>query len=89
MDNQEDKKPHAVNEFTASTKKSTGRRALRQAQTRSHLLRAAQAVFSRVGLAEATIAQITEKADVGFGTFYLYFSSKEDAYRAIIVEGFA
>ncbi len=66
-----------------------GRRAQRQAQTRSHLLSAAQAVFTQVGLVEATIAQITEKADVGFGTFYLYFSSKEDAYRAVIVDGFA
>ena len=88
MDNQEDRKPEGTQEFTDVAKRS-GRRAQRQAQTRSHLLRAAHTVFNRVGLTEATIAQITEKADVGFGTFYLYFSSKEDIYRALIVEGFA
>ena len=89
MDKQEDKKPESEQESTTSAKRLVGRRAQRQAQTRSHLLRAAHSVFARVGLTEATIAQITEKADVGFGTFYLYFSSKEDIYRALIVEGFA
>jgi AcrR family transcriptional regulator len=39
-------------------------------------------------VAEATIAQITTEADVGFGTFYLYFKTKEDALHAVLLEGF-
>jgi len=46
-------------------------------------------VFSRRGIEEATIAQITEAADVGFGTFYLYFPTKEALYRAVVRDGFA
>jgi AcrR family transcriptional regulator len=46
-------------------------------------------VFSRRGLEDATIAQITEAADVGFGTFYLYFPTKEALYRAVARDGFA
>jgi AcrR family transcriptional regulator len=41
------------------------------------------------GVADATIAQITEAADVGFGTFYLYFPTKEALYRAVVHDGFA
>lgn len=61
----------------------------RRIATRARLLAAARKVFARQGLAEATIAQIAEEADLGFGTFYLYFSTKEDAYRAVVTEGFA
>ena len=66
-----------------------GRRARRQAEIRARLLSAGRAVFARHGVANATIAQITEAADVGFGTFYLYFRSKDALYRAIVRDGFA
>jgi AcrR family transcriptional regulator len=66
-----------------------GRRARRQAEIRARLLSAGRAVFARHGVANATIAQITEAADVGFGTFYLYFRSKDALYRAIVHDGFA
>lgn len=66
-----------------------GRGARRRQQTRQRLLLAARTIFAREGLAEATIAHITQEADVGFGTFYLYFATKEDAYRAVASEGFA
>lgn len=61
----------------------------RRIATRARLLAAARTVFARQGLAEATIAQIAVEADLGFGTFYLYFATKEDAYRAVVTEGFA
>lgn len=69
--------------------KKTGRRSRRQAETRKRLLDAARQVFATTGLASATIAQITETADLGFGTFYLHFSSKEELYLAVLKEGFA
>jgi AcrR family transcriptional regulator len=65
-----------------------GRRSQRQAQTLTQLITGARNVFARVGVAEATIAQITAEANVGFGTFYLYFKTKDDALHAVLVEGF-
>lgn len=64
------------------------RGARRKSETRRRLLRAARSVFAREGLENATIAQITSAADVGFGTFYLHFATKEEAYRAVVTEGF-
>ncbi|HEX8731865.1 MAG TPA: TetR/AcrR family transcriptional regulator [Ktedonobacterales bacterium] len=64
------------------------RGARRKSETRRRLLAAARGVFAREGLEAATIAQITQAADVGFGTFYLHFATKEDAYRAVVTEGF-
>lgn len=40
------------------------------------LLNAAVDIFSEKGLEKATVSDITAKAGVGKGTFYLYFSSK-------------
>jgi AcrR family transcriptional regulator len=67
----------------------SGRRARRRAEIRARLLAAGRAVFTQNGVADATIAQITQAADVGFGTFYLYFPSKEALYRAVVRDGFA
>jgi len=54
-----------------------GRRARRQAETRARILRAALDLFARQGYTDTTIEQITEAADVGKGTFFNYFPSKE------------
>lgn len=66
----------------------TSRGARRKSQTRARLLAAARAIFAHDGLEAATIAQITSAADVGFGTFYLHFATKEDLYRAVVTDGF-
>ncbi|HEU0027946.1 MAG TPA: helix-turn-helix domain-containing protein [Ktedonobacterales bacterium] len=65
------------------------RGARRRTETRRRLLAAARTVFAREGLEAATIAQITAEADAGFGTFYLHFATKEEAYRAVVTEGFS
>jgi len=54
-----------------------GRRARRCAQTRACILRAAWGLFERQGFFSTTVEQITEVADVGKGTFFNYFPSKE------------
>ncbi|MDJ0714051.1 MAG: TetR/AcrR family transcriptional regulator [Prochloraceae cyanobacterium] len=69
--------------------KRSGRKARRQAETRKRLLDAARKIFATTALTSATIAQITERADLGFGTFYLHFSSKEDIYLAVLKKGFS
>ena len=53
------------------------RRSRRSADTRERLFRAALDVFSKKGFANATIEDITNAADVGKGTFFNYFPSKD------------
>lgn len=46
-------------------------------------MRAARRLFLEQGVASTTIEQITSRAEVAKGTFYLYFSSKEDVLAAM------
>ncbi len=55
-------------------------------RTRQKLVNAAYRVMSRVGVEATTINEITEEADVGFGSFYNYFTSKEEIARAVFHE---
>src|ERR1700686_209343 len=54
-----------------------GRRARRSAETRERLFRAALDLFARKGFTETTVKDITEAADLGKGTFFNYFPSKD------------
>jgi AcrR family transcriptional regulator len=60
-----------------SARKSHGRRERRSAETRERLFRAALDLFARKGFTETTVEDITETADVGKGTFFNYFPSKD------------
>ncbi len=53
-------------------------------RTRIVLLRAAEAVFSDRGLVAAKVVEITTRAGVSKGAFYLHFESKEDCFRQIV-----
>jgi AcrR family transcriptional regulator len=46
-------------------------------ETRERLFRAAMDLFARKGFNETTVGDITETADVGKGTFFNYFPSKD------------
>jgi len=52
-------------------------------ERRGELMDAAERLFLDRGVASTTIEQITAKADVAKGTFYLYFSSKENVLAAL------
>ncbi|MEZ4606455.1 MAG: TetR/AcrR family transcriptional regulator [Deinococcales bacterium] len=52
--------------------------------TRRKLLEAAENEFGAKGFHNTSIADITKRADVGQGTFYLYFPSKEDILRELV-----
>jgi AcrR family transcriptional regulator len=52
-------------------------------ERRDELMTAAQGLFLEQGVAPTTIEQITSRADVAKGTFYLYFSSKENLIAAL------
>src|SRR3982751_741042 len=62
----------------------TGRREERKAQNRQKLLEAARKVFAEKGLGEATARDIVRETDLASGTFYNYFTDKEDAFRALL-----
>jgi AcrR family transcriptional regulator len=53
------------------------RRQRRSADIRERLFRAALKLFSEKGIAETTVEDITNAADVGKGTFFNYFPSKD------------
>jgi AcrR family transcriptional regulator len=57
--------------------KGMGRRERRAAETRLRLFRCALQLFSERGFPNVTVEDITEAADVGKGTFFNYFDSKE------------
>lgn len=48
------------------------------------LLEAALEVFAAKGYHNATVKDITDAAEVGTGTFYLYYPSKQAAFAALI-----
>jgi AcrR family transcriptional regulator len=54
-----------------------GRRQRRAAETRLRLFRCALQLFSQRGFPNVTVEDITQAADVGKGTFFNYFESKE------------
>lgn len=54
-----------------------GRRERKAAETRDRIFRAAIELFAERGPASVTVEQITERADVGKGTFFNYFANKE------------
>jgi AcrR family transcriptional regulator len=54
-----------------------GRRERRRLETRERIFSAALALFAERGFMETTVEDITEAADVGKGTFFNYFPTKE------------
>jgi AcrR family transcriptional regulator len=55
-------------------------------QTRRKILDAAKREIGRRGFAEASIATITAEAGVAQGTFYIYFRSKEEVMRELVLD---
>lgn len=53
-------------------------------ETRARVLDAAEKVFGEQSYFRVSIADITREAGVGQGTFYLYFPSKEAAFRELV-----
>ena len=55
----------------------TGRRERHRTEIRERLFRSALRLFAERGYMETTVEDITEAADVGKGTFFNYFQTKE------------
>jgi AcrR family transcriptional regulator len=66
-----------MSETSSPSHPADSRRVRRSSELRERLFRAALALFGKKGYAETTVEDITEAADVGKGTFFNYFPSKE------------
>ena len=58
----------------------------RKAQTRAALVGAARELLARDGGVDASIQEITDLADVGFGSFYNHFATKAELFEAAVAE---
>lgn len=65
------------------------RAARRKERTRTDLLIAATRVLSEKGLHDTKIADIAAAADVGVGTFYLHFPTKDALFDSLVEETIA
>lgn len=63
---------------------SVGRRERKAEETRRRILEAAQKQMSLGGPESVTIQLVTEGADIGQGTFYNYFKSRDELVDAVI-----
>jgi len=61
--------------------------ARRKAKTNQRLLEVARNLFSEKGIYWTKVEDITDLADLGKGTFYKYFDSKETIIRVLLEEG--
>jgi AcrR family transcriptional regulator len=81
MNNSHIFRPTALGEAPASENlphlQGMGRRQRRAAETRLRLFRCALQLFAERGFPSVTVEDITEAADVGKGTFFNYFESKD------------
>lgn len=65
---------------------SRGRRERKKLEIRARILEAAIELFSRRGLEAVTVEEVAEAADIGKGTVYNYFSTKEDIVVAFMAD---
>ncbi|HXA41443.1 MAG TPA: TetR/AcrR family transcriptional regulator [Candidatus Solibacter sp.] len=58
-------------------------------RTRRRVLNAAKQLFDRKGYRDTTIDDITRRANIAHGTFYLYFHGKRDLLKELLEQTFA
>ncbi|HUO34545.1 MAG TPA: TetR family transcriptional regulator [Candidatus Acidoferrum sp.] len=66
----------------STARRPANRRERHRTETRARLYRAALDLFAERGFMETTVEDITEAADVGKGTFFNYFPTKEHVLAA-------
>ena len=70
----------------AQPQATESRNARRKRRNRQALVEAAHAVMAEKGIDAATMSEIAELADVGAGTVYNYFASKDDLAMRVMEE---
>ncbi|HKX90951.1 MAG TPA: TetR/AcrR family transcriptional regulator [Sphingomicrobium sp.] len=74
----------ARDEQTSPASDGKAPRTPRGERTLRKILDAARAEFGERGFSDSSIVAITQRAGVALGTFYTYFDSKEDVFRALV-----
>jgi len=64
--------------MTSNSTAQPSRAERRRHETRSKLLDATRSLIHEVGYANLNVRAITERADLGYGTFYVYFADKDE-----------
>jgi AcrR family transcriptional regulator len=67
-----------------TTSESKTPKTKRGIKTREKLLEAAEVEFGSKGYHDCMIADITRRAGVAMGTFYIYYESKEEIFRELV-----
>lgn len=70
------------------TKVAIGRREQNKAVNRQEILLSARNLFAEAGLYSTTVEDITARAGVAKGTFYLYFDDRDAVVTAVVVDVF-
>jgi AcrR family transcriptional regulator len=65
------------------------RRERKSDRTRRRILTAAKQLFDRRGYRDTTVDDITRRADIAHGTFYLYFRGKSEILRELAITALA
>jgi AcrR family transcriptional regulator len=68
------------------TRQPSDRMVRKQQQTRTHLINAASKVIAEKGVEGLRLRDVTDLADVGFGSFYKHFNSKEQLVEAVVLD---
>lgn len=71
---------------TAAATPSASRQQRRRELTRSRLLEAARTLFAERGVESVGLHEVTQRADLGTGTMYNYFPSKDALVEALLSE---
>lgn len=68
------------------SKEGLSRRERRKLQLRGEILDVALDLFAEKGFHAVAMQEVADRVEVGVGTLYNFFSSKEDLYRELVVE---
>lgn len=71
---------------TVTSRETVSRRERKKAAVRSQIITTGIELFARHGITEVTVNQVAEAADIGKGTIYNYFQTKEDIVVAFMVD---
>ncbi|HVZ98795.1 MAG TPA: TetR/AcrR family transcriptional regulator [Caulobacterales bacterium] len=75
-----------MSQHSSSAEEKSGPKTERGRRTLRRLLDAAAEEFGARGYHETAITHITQRAEVGLGTFYVYFKSKEEVFHAVVAD---
>ncbi|TAF68303.1 MAG: TetR/AcrR family transcriptional regulator [Cytophagales bacterium] len=57
-------------------------------QRKNAIVDAAEKIFFKEGIENTSMDQVAQEAELSKGTLYLYFKSKEELYKAVVIRGF-